>query len=399
MDKAMSLELSSFPKELQVMLELIRADHGDPLDTLQNNNPMLADIDWNSFIQLVRHHRIGPYLYAAIKPIGEGIIPEEVRQTLAMEAKMNMFQMLQLTGEVEKVTESFQAAGIRSLLLKGPALAKALYGDISLRISGDIDILIPVEKIEEAHKVLTDLGYCFIQGSAPHILEDWIRRDHHICFYHPENRVQIEVHWRLNPDMGKEPEFDVLWERRQRSNVSKSEIYYLGKNDLFLYLVSHGARHGWFRLRWLLDIHRMALLEQDWPKIISLMQKYGFVKAGGQALLLAAAIFHTPVSSENKRLTKGKQPMKLAKLTLPFIREMIEFYGEEPVGKEISRKFDRYMFSMKSMRQKWAYFTNRLYPSSYDAKLLPLPAVLHFLYFPLRPFLWFWRHYKQQASS
>ena len=35
-------------------------------------------------------------------------------------------------------------------------------------------------------------------------------------------------------------------------------VYILGREDLFLFLVSHGARHGWSRLRWLIDIHQIV---------------------------------------------------------------------------------------------------------------------------------------------
>ena len=49
--------------------------------------------------------------------------------------------------------------GIRTLVLKGPTLALDLYGDVSLRTSKDLDILIPLTEIEQAERLMTELGY------------------------------------------------------------------------------------------------------------------------------------------------------------------------------------------------------------------------------------------------
>ena len=48
----------------------------------------------------------------------------------------------------------------------------------------------------------------------------------------------------------------------------------------------------------------------------------------------------------------------------------------------------RHLFSLMSIRQKFIYFLSFLYPYPTDVEVLPLPKYLHFLYFPLRPFLW-----------
>ena len=38
--------------------------------------------------------------------------------------------------------------------------------------------------------------------------------------------------------------------------LSHQIYHYLGNEDLLSYLADHGARHGWFRPRWLMDIAR-----------------------------------------------------------------------------------------------------------------------------------------------
>ncbi|WP_217582298.1 nucleotidyltransferase family protein, partial [Lysinibacillus sp. GbtcB16] len=80
-------------------------------------------------------------------------------------------------------------------------------------------------------------------------------------------QIKIEIHWRLHPGPGKEPSFEALWERKRTSTLTSESIYQLGREDLFLFLISHGARHGWSRLRWLLDINQMVKQGLDWKEV------------------------------------------------------------------------------------------------------------------------------------
>ena len=47
-----------------------------------------------------------------------------------------------------------------STLFKGPALAHDLYGDVSLRTSCDLDILIPINQLEKAERILFRTRLC-----------------------------------------------------------------------------------------------------------------------------------------------------------------------------------------------------------------------------------------------
>ncbi|MBM7563594.1 nucleotidyltransferase domain-containing protein [Paenibacillus sacheonensis] len=370
------------------MLAFMRSDAD--LRTDQSVMPSLPHIDWNQFLGLIRHHRVYPQLYARLKT--SQLIPADVLQALHRDFARNTFRMLRLSGEMERVCVSLQENGILPLVLKGPVLAKDLYGDLSLRTSKDLDILVPMKSVEAAEKELLRLGY---RGDdhGPRLF-NWKWKMHHISFTHPETGIQVEIHWRLNSDMGKEPAFEELWSRRRRSPLSKRDICLLGSEDLFMYLVSHGARHAWFRLRWLADIDRLARRSLDWGTLIPLMRRYQCLQLGGQALTLAAGLFRTPIPSEAGPMLSGAHRRKLAERSLYFIRDMVTF---SPGDKELDRVYKRYLLALKTKRQKSVYMISQLYPSFRDTEALPLPKSLHFLYFPLRPFVWIWRQMKQEA--
>ena len=96
---------------------------------------------------------------------------------------------------MEQVSKLFTENQIPLLFLKGPVIAADLYGDISLRTSRDLDILIPITHFERAEKLLLSLGY--EKEPVLSVLNDWKWRDHHIVYFHPQKCIMLEIHWRL----------------------------------------------------------------------------------------------------------------------------------------------------------------------------------------------------------
>ncbi|WP_233531870.1 nucleotidyltransferase domain-containing protein [Paenibacillus alkalitolerans] len=386
MENDHTLDVSSFPKELNVMLAFMQTDAGSR-ERYPVKQP-LPDIDWNQFLKLVRHHRVYPQVYTNMQ--NSKLIPADVLQALSMDYGKNTIQMLRLSVEMERLCRSLQENGVSPLVLKGPVLAKELYGDLSLRTSKDLDILIPMADIEKAEEILTSLGYA-CENNVPRVF-NWKWKKHHISYFHPQTKIEVEIHWRLNSDMGKEPPFEELWERRRTSSLTSYPVYLPGSEDLFIYLVSHGARHAWFRLRWLADIDCIARQNMNWDALIRLMRRYQCLHLGGQALLLASRLLNTPVPDSMKQIISDKRQRELAQRSILFIRDTVI-----PTSKDMEKDYKRYLFALKTTREKMFFLISQLYPSFRDAEALPLPKTLHFLYFPLRPFVWLWRQMRQQA--
>ncbi|MFE5321190.1 nucleotidyltransferase family protein [Paenibacillus sp. NPDC056579] len=395
-----SLDTSLFPDELALLLDLMRNDR----DNTGNAEAAAAadGFDWDRFYSLVRHHRLYPALYGKLHTMAEdgtvkAAIPRQWIQALRSDYQSNTFQMLKLSAEMEQLSKLFAESGIKSLVLKGPVLAADLYGDISKRTCGDLDVLVPIDRLEQAEKLLEEMGYVkddYIET----VLNDWKWRHHHITFFHLRKGMKIEVHWRLNPGPGKEPDFHALWERKRLSAITHHPVYYLGREDLFLFLVSHGARHGWSRLRWLTDIDRIARQEMDWARLLRLLDAYGYVHVGAQALILASQLLHTPVPPELKSITEDRHARRLAQDALYYIRQMINLHGET-IPEDVAKYHKRHLFTLMSLQQKVLFILSFFHPYPEDAKTLALPKRLHVLYFPLRPFLWLWRKTKKQPLS
>lgn len=377
--------MSDVSKELSFLLFILREDLLDE-GILKSYT---SDLDWTLFVKLVMHHRVYPLVYMKFTVLNTSLIPANVMEKLHHYYQTNTMKMLHLSREMNHICKSLTDSGIRTLLLKGPVLAIQLYGNLTHRTSKDLDILVHADDVEKAEEILVQLGY---EMKDPYILNNWKKKSHHLSFEHRKHRAQIEIHWRLNPHFSRSYSFDKLWERRNDVTISNQTFYYLGNEDLLCYLTDHGARHGWFRLRWLMDIERLL------PTISSgnikiHFDQYGGQQYVGQAFILLSNLLLTKIPHDLELLTINSKSQRLAEMALYYIKRIVQL---NPVPeKSVAWHYNRYLFMLMSTKQKIAYMLNKLLPSTLDALMLPLPKSLHFLYVPLRPFLWLLRRMKR----
>jgi hypothetical protein len=386
------LNIDQIPTELKLILELLKTDNVIHLVKSKNK---FQNIDWNLFLELAIHHRLYPLLYGKLKKTDNNVAPPFVEQTIGQAFKRNTFKMLHLSAEMERISKNFDENKIRMLVLKGPVLAKDLYGELSLRTCGDLDLLVSIHDLEKVDRFLQKEGY-LKDNYINKVIDDWKWRNHHIQYFHPQKRVQIEIHWRLNPFPGNGPSFEKLWVHKRKSSLTSYPVYYLGREDLFLFLVSHGARHGWFRLRWLVDINQIVKQNIDWNYLAKQLKKYQYLPVAGQALVLASKLLNTPIKQEMKVLLKGNRSQKLAQAAIFYLEKMVNIHTEQ-VPKDVDNYHKSHLFSLLTKRQKFLYVMSFMYPYPVDVETLPLPKPFYLLYFPLRPFLWAWRKTRKHA--
>ncbi|MEH7180541.1 nucleotidyltransferase domain-containing protein [Neobacillus vireti] len=370
----------NFSRELQLLLICMKAESEQSFENILQ--PWLEDVDWGLFLNLAKHHRVYPLIYMKLKNLKEGSIPLDVIQVLSQEYRKNTFQMLHLTGEMENIFRHLGELDIQALMLKGPVLAMDLYGDLSHRTSKDLDILVQQRDLKRTEEIILKLGY-----------EKVAVGDHHFCYFHFKKAINIEIHWRLHPDLGIEPSFDYLWERRRITPLTSYPICFLGRDDLFLYLVPHGARHGWFRLRWLVDIDRLVRKGLNWGYLIPQLLKFQYQHIAGQALLLAQQILNTPFPMDIQidSLIRGEKSYKLAHLAVFYIREIKEPERSNLPWNEYFHDKYYYFSLLPNLRLKMSYIIRHFKPQKSDRETMPLPKSMAMLYVILRPGLWMWR--------
>jgi len=383
--KALELSGNEISPELTLVINLLR-DNSDWVE--DDFNECMDNIEWDRFMKLLRHHRVYPLVYDKLKKMNLSHMPSHIMESLEIQYNHNTYRMLQLSSELCNISKALDEDGIKSIMLKGPLLAKQLYDEINLRTSKDLDILIRLEDVERAEKTLHGLGYFPEQKPL-----NWKRKVHHLSYRHAQQVMQVEIHWRMSPKFGKKQTFDMLWQRRHVVSIANQPMHVLSNEDLLIYLSDHGARHGWFRLRWLVDIDRLLQHDFNLKELQLAISKHGGLPFIGQAALLSQQILSTNITGNLRRLIDEKKSQKLADLALECV--ITEVDGNSKSMKKYKKK----IYSLWSFKQKCSHILIRIAPSEDDVALLPLARPFYFLYVPLRPFLWLWGELGKQFTE
>ena len=361
-------------------------------------------IDWDLFLNLAEHHRVYPLVYQSLSTLVNSVVPEHVIGVLRKKGWENSSKTLQMTGELVKVLQAMEENGIRTIVLKGFPLGSMLYGNLALRPSRDLDILVWPEDLERARNAVENLGYEQMSPSSvmtPEQVQNWMKKNHHFGYWHRDQEICLELHWRLG-HYGLEMPLQEIENSLAEVKIGGQAVCVLGTEEQLLFLILHGAGHAWFRLKWLCDVG--VMLRQgafSWERLYGLSEHLGVEALLNQAVMLALHLLQAPVPDRVvKRITKDRKAQNLVGMALPFISAV----DYDPANLRINRPLyfhhKKYQLSiLPGWRKKFAYLHNLVLPKDRDIELIPLPQSLYFLYYPLRPFTWFSRQVMQLASD
>jgi len=257
-------------------------------------------IDWPRFARLVARHRIAPLAFEGLRETLDAI-PDEPRHDLRNQAQRARVQALRLVGALATVSTCLVDAGIPSASIKGPVLGLVAFGDASSRQCRDLDLLIAPHDVERALAILCSSGFALVSPAGfanSGRLDLWVRLMKDVSLYHEASGALVEIHWRLNDNPHLLPAS--VAESRQTIAMGTLRVDTLAADDLMLHLCAHGARHHWFRLKWLADVY--ALLADHDVSACERFHRYacenGLDIVAGQMLLLLNRIYGMDVPTE-----------------------------------------------------------------------------------------------------
>jgi hypothetical protein len=138
------------------------------------------------------------------------------------------------------ITDLFEANGIDSILLKGPAVANWLYQGGPVRAYGDSDLLVSPENWERAQELIRGLGYVDALGPLAHprmesiTSHSWVRGEQN-----------VDLHcsiWGIGADPATV--WAALSARTVPMQVGGREVRVLAPAPRALHLGLHAAQHG-----------------------------------------------------------------------------------------------------------------------------------------------------------
>jgi hypothetical protein len=209
--------------------------------------------------------------------------------TLQQRCQTNIHKSLALARELIRILDCIDSLGVEALPYKGLALAEAAYGDMALRQSGDIDILILAKDLPRIREAMRDLGYLPHLPMAPAEERAYLLSGYECAFDGAAGRHLLELQWALQPRFYA-VDFDMngLFRRAVAATVAGRCVKTPSPEDLLLILSLHAAKHVWGRLIWLCDIARIVGLPNlRWDWIQGDAKALGVIRILRVTLLLA----------------------------------------------------------------------------------------------------------------
>lgn len=340
--------------------------------------------DWEYVARLARRHAVVPLVHRALQTYARGAAPEPVRKALSEKYRANAARNVLLAGELLRVSKLFESEGVGALAYKGPALAVAAYGDLSLRRFVDLDVIVRERDVERASGLLRELGYA-AQGFTPEQESALARTQHAVSYTRDGGRLMVELHRDVSTKDFADVSLDEgAWERASRVAVLNGSVAAPSAEDLLLALCVHGTKHLWERLAWVCDVAGLVNSheELDWSVVFERASAARVERMLLLGLTLARELVGVKLPEEVLR--KVREDEAAARLASDAARRMFDGAEYRPAGFLRSVGFN--LRARGRARERLRYFRFILTPTDGDLAALALPARLNFIYYLLRPF-------------
>ncbi|HEX2832684.1 MAG TPA: nucleotidyltransferase family protein [Thermoanaerobaculia bacterium] len=341
-------------------------------------------LDWKALLALARRHSLFPMLYRQLAAVAPRAVPPESLDRLKELYQGNAARNLFLLGELERVFRSLAEAGILAMPYKGPALAIAGYGDLSLRRFVDLDIIVQRNDVERAIATLTHLGYRLDPTVTDAQLEFLIRTQHDLVFKRDEGRLIVELHWEIaSPRFATELAAENLWRNATMQPIGASEMLTLAPEDMLLSLCVHGTKHLWERLAWVCDIAEWIAAHPalQWPELLARAERNGQQRMLFVGLRLAAELLDASLpEAVGTAIDADRTITRLA------ARAKAVIFGEppRPPGMISALRFN--LLIRPGWNARWNYLRHLLTPTEADVRAIRVLRALQFVYYIVRPF-------------
>lgn len=144
------------PPELGALI----ACGGDPSKAVQRlGDALTPSVDWSKLMDLADEQAMLPLVARTVGQCPAGLVPPEILAEIRSRAKVKTMRSLLLAGELSRVLSQFDAAGLTPIAFKGPTLSHLAHGNLALRDSGDLDILVARRHLPAALDILAADGY------------------------------------------------------------------------------------------------------------------------------------------------------------------------------------------------------------------------------------------------
>ena len=209
---------------------------------------------WVWFLERARAHGLLPL---AARHLLQQDLPDPTRADLHQRGLASASRSLKMVQHLLSIQGLLVTHDLRPVPFKGVSLATSLYGDVALRSSTDIDLIVPPYQAGLARSLLKKEG--FEGGPAAAFERPYQRTNNEFSLFRRSDGLIVELQWAIAPRYLSIPvQLEPMFERLTSVNVGGQDLPTFAVEDLLVLLLVHGAKHRWERLIWICDVAQLV---------------------------------------------------------------------------------------------------------------------------------------------
>jgi len=356
-------------------------------------------VNWALLFQLAHYHKVSLLLHTGINLwTHKDLVPPAFKQALKKKkfqiARQNLFQSKSLL----QILSLFQEHKIKVIPYKGIVLSKKIYGDIGMRRSSDLDLLIAFSDFEKVKKLLLEEGF-----KENFVLPGQFEKDRikYGCEYGfilqkpNQPKVSIDLHWSVGDKIQQlnlsYHDFSPFIQKDKLFGVTAD---FFSPEGLFLSTSIHHSKEQWRSLSYITDITGLLLAHHktfDWDKLVKVAQQKKIENILYLSLGMAQSFIAFPMPTMlHQKLKQQKIQYYLQKflLDLPFQSSQKVSPNQLSLEKMKNQFFLRKKISTK-LKIMYYNFIQILLPNGRDIEAMEAHEISYWKIFFTKPFrLW-----------
>lgn len=320
---------------------------------------------WGQIMRDAAGQALSPLLYEWLK---ESASDRRVPASMLEELKARVFGLaarnLILREELTVLLRAFEHQGVACVPMRGLALSVQLYGAITARPMGDLDLLVHKHDLPTLCDILAELGFQEMDrrpgfARAYSYTLEFVKQRH--------GWIIIEPHWTIAyPPFADRLDMDAVWNRCVRGEVAGVSTRLLGCEDLVLHLCLHLIhRGGSAPLLWFYELDRLLRQSRetlDWSVLTTLSRQAGVAELLLEGLGRLKELFDSSIPDQVlDTLRTPTPPSRSGPVRGPIEHRLAGFLAGE--SRTDGLESLTLLLSIKGLRARMRYALALLFPS------------------------------------
>lgn len=266
---------------------------------------LLHTVSWPALFTLAEEHGVIALLAATLRGFDDQIAPPEIAQKIRDVHRAQVLSAMKMTAELFRLADLFRAAGLETVLVKGPALAMRAYGDSGSRIFGDLDFIVRQRDILRATELMISAGYDF--EISPEEIRA-LKIPGQYSFVRKGAPLLVELHTeRTMRYFPRGLPVEKFLAARQHELLDGHQIPVLSVEHELVLICIHGAKHLWERLTLVADVAALAARQTalNWQESLAAAEDAGAGRMLRTGIILAQDLLRAPLPQEVQSRIRG----------------------------------------------------------------------------------------------